>query len=479
MSLPHPTRIARWLLAFAGVAGIVEVYRFWLHVNPTTVALTLLLYILLLASLGSLRSVVTVSVAATAAYNFYFLPPVGKFTISDPQNWLALVVFLATAVIAGRLSRRARDEAEQARDRQRELAVLFSLSRELLQTEDVKALTHTLPERIRRSAGAESVVLYLLADDTVTHAGAPLPHSANLHDHRRLARQLVSPSSSEGETHIPLRSGAEPAGLLTVRGAGLSEETLEAIAGVVSIALDRARALEDVAHSEATKESERLRALILDSITHELRTPLTSIKGAASTLLSLRNMAEEDRRELLTIVDEESDRLNRLVGQAVEMAQLEARELHLHFQPVLLEELVEQARDSCPWVFNTHPVTVRVAGAPPVLADEAMIGKVLCNLLENAAKYSAPGSPITLSAQRREHMVLTSVADRGQGIDPQEQALIFDRLYRSNTQRGKTPGTGMGLAISRAIIQSHDGRLTVASQPEQGSVFTFSLPIAP
>ena len=467
-------RLTRLLPAFAGLAGIVAVYRFWLHVNPTTVALTLLLYILLLASRGSLRSVVTVSLVATACYNFYFLPPVGNFTISDPQNWLALVVFLATAVIAGRLSQRARDEAEQARDRQRELAVLFSLSRELLQTENVAALTRALPERIRTAAGADAVVLYLLQGDRLEWTGAE-PAGG---EYRRMALGLAAPLEISGERYIPLRVGAEPAGLLILRGVGLSGETVAAIAGVVSIALDRAQALEDVARSEANKESERLRALILDSITHELRTPLTSIKGAASTLLSLRNLDEDARRELLTIVDEESDRLNRLVGQAVEMAQIEARELHMRFAPVRLEDLVEQARESCAWVFSTHPVTVELAGVPPVRADEEMMGKVLCNLLENAGKYSAAGSPIVVAAQCREGMVLTSVVDRGPGIDPLEQGLIFNRLYRASTQRGKTPGTGMGLAISRAIVQSHDGQLTVACQPGQGSVFTFTLPVA-
>ncbi len=320
-------------------------------------------------------------------------------------------------------------------------------------------------------------MLYLLEGDRLEQSGAAVAPVPN--ERRQLALQLGGPSLNSKETHIPLRSGTEPAGLLTVRGIAFSAETVEAIAGVVSIALDRAKALEEVARGEANKESERLRALILDSITHELRTPLTSIKGAASTLLSLRNMDEADQHELLTIVDEESDRLNRLVGQAVEMAQIEGRELHMRFVPVSLDELVEQARESCPWVFNTHPVTVDLGDAPLVLADEEMIGKVLCHLLENAAKYSAPGTPITVSAERRDLAVLTSVADHGSGIDAHEQGLIFDRLYRSSTQRGKTPGTGMGLAISRAIVQSHEGQLTVVSQPGQGSVFTFSLPLAP
>ena len=229
--------------------------------------------------------------------------------------------------------------------------------------------------------------------------------------------------------------------------------------------------------AKPTKTSERLRTLILDSITHELRTPLTSIKGAASALLSAENISTEDSRELLTIVDEEADRLNRLVGQAVEMAQIEAQEVHMNFAPVALADLVHDAQQSCAWISATHSITVRLPPLPRVAADPEMIGKVLCNLLENAAKYSPPDSPIFISAEQKNGFVLTSVADRGIGIDPAEQALIFDRLYRSRTQ-SSTPGTGMGLAISRAIIESHHGRLMVTSQPERGSVFTFSLPLA-
>lgn len=471
--------ITRWVVAFGSLAGIVLVYRRWLHVNPTTVAVSLLLFILLLAAKSGLRHAVAISIVATACYNFYFLPPIGTFTISDPQNWLALFAFLATAVTGSRLAQRAREEAEEARTRQREVEVLFTLSRELLQTDNVAALVNALPRFIKNTSQAESVVLYLLDGDRLYQAGSELVSHVELPHLRQLSLSLPGPQAGPGdETRIPLRAGVRPRGLLLLRRVKLSSESFQAIGGLVSIALDRAQALEDVARGEANKESERLRTLILDSITHELRTPLTSIKGAASTLLSIHPLSDEDRLELLTIVDEESDRLNRLVGQAVEMAQIEAQEVHMDLAPVAIEELLQQARESCASIAATHPVTVNLPTLPKVSADAGMIGKVLCNLLENAAKYSTADSPIFLSAEQKDEYVLTSVADRGIGIDPGEQGLIFDRLYRSRSQSGTTQGTGMGLAISRAIVESHHGSLTVTSQPGHGSVFTFSLPIA-
>jgi len=470
--------VTRWLLAFSALAGIVIVYRVLLHVNPTTVALTLLLYVLVLAARWSLRYAVAVSLVATACYNYFFLPPIGTFTIQDPQNWLALFAFLATSVIGTRLSKQAREEAEQARNRQREVELLFKLSRELLQTDNVAELVYSVPEMIHRVSRAATVVLYLLEGDRLYQAGIHPISGVEIPHLRQLALSLPgTETTTDGEVRIPLRTGVRPRGLLMLTGVHVSTETFQAVGGLVSIALDRAQALEDVARGEATKESERLRTLILDSITHELRTPLTSIKGAASTLLHTPDVSDGDRLELLTIVDEEADRLNRLVGQAVEMAQLEAQEIHMNFVPIALPELVEQAQETCATVLTTHPVTVTLPELPRVSADAEMVSKVLCNLLENAAKYSAPQSPIFISAEQKDGQVLTSVADRGVGIDPAEQSLIFDRLYRSRTQTGTTPGTGMGLAISRAIIESHRGTLTVTSQPEHGSVFTFSLPV--
>ncbi len=470
--------VTHWVIALGGLAGIIVACRAWINVNPTTVALTLVLYILLLAAMLGLRYAVTISLVATACYNYFFLPPVGTFTISDPQNWLALFAFLATSVIGSRLSQQARDEAEQAGNRRREVELLFTLSRELLQTDNVADLVSALPEMIHRVSRSPSVVLYLIDGDRLYQAGVSTLTGAELPHLRQLALGLPGPETTPThEVRIPLRAGVRPRGLLTLKDLALSDETFQAIGGLVSIAIDRAHALDNIARAEANKESERLRTLILDSITHELRTPLTSIKGAASALLSNDAVNPEQRRELLTIVDEEADRLNQLVAEAVEMAQLEAQQVHMNFQPASLPALIESAKEACASVVASHPVYLSLPGAPRVLADSEMVVKVLCNLLENAAKYSQPESPIYISVDEKDGMAWTSIADRGIGIDPMEQSLIFDRLYRSQHRSKTVPGTGMGLAITRAIVEAHRGTLTVTSQVDHGSVFTFSLPM--
>jgi two-component system sensor histidine kinase KdpD len=469
--------ITRWVLAFSALAGIVLLYRHWPHVNPTTVALTLLLLILVLAAEWGLRYAVAVSLAATACYNFFFLPPLGTFTISDPQNWLALFAFLSTAIIASRLSQRARDRADDSRSRQKELEILFHLSRELLQTENVATLVSSAPSSVASVTGARSGMLYLLDGDRLYQAGKDDISEIELPHLRKLATTLSKVSDRPDEIQVPLRSGVRPRGLLILRGVSLSPETSEAIGGLISISIDRAQALENLARGEAAKESERLRTLMIDSITHELRTPLTSIKGAATALLS-GVVSQESNHELLNIIDEESDRLNNLVTEAVEMAQLDAQQVQMHFASVNLLQLIEQAGQTCAWVEESHPLRVDVSTALVVHADGGFLKKVICNLLENAAKYSKPDTPITISAQRRGGSIAISVADRGVGIDPSEQALIFERFYRARSHGEGTAGTGMGLAISRSIIEAHRGHIDVTSQPGQGSVFTFTIPIS-
>jgi two-component system sensor histidine kinase KdpD len=485
--------VVKWATAALVLAGIVVVDRRWLHVNQTTVALTLLLFILFLAARWGLRYAVVTSIAATFLYNYYFLPPIGTLIINDPQNWLALFAFLATSVVGARLSERVREEAADARLRQRELEVLYTLSRELLQTENVAGLLNSIAPAILLVTHADAVVLYLLDGDRRYLAGDPSAIPMDEIGMRQLALTLPSAGTTtdsttathfgQREARIPLHVGVRPRGLLILKSVHLSPETLEAIGGLISVSIDRAQALEDVSRADAAKESERLRALMIDSITHELRTPLTAIKASATTLLfhdpcGANALDLESQRDLLTVIDEETDRLDRLVSQAVEMAQLDAQEVHMTFVPTDLADVIASTLRTCATALTGHELHQQVPALPPVLADAGYIEKVLANLLENAAKYSPSDSPIFLSAETRPNAVLVSVADHGQGIDTSEQELIFERFYRASTQTGLTSGTGMGLAISRAILEAHHGTLAVTSQLGEGSVFTFSLPIA-
>jgi two-component system sensor histidine kinase KdpD len=273
--------------------------------------------------------------------------------------------------------------------------------------------------------------------------------------------------------------GLRNTGSLGIAGDVLSRQTLEALGSLVAIAIERAGAVDTLMRSEASRESERLRSALLDSITHEFRTPLTAIKASVTSLRSAASMNEEQRQDLLAVIEEESDRLNRLVGEAVEMAQLDAKEVKLEIGPHQIREAINEALESSRQVLNEHPVEVRLPEhLPAALMDVSWIKKVLHHLLENAAKYSSAGSPIFVSSEARNHRLITSVADQGSGIDDLERSMIFDKFYRGQSQRYRVQGTGMGLAIVKAIVEAHGGRIEVTSQLGHGSVFSFGLPLA-
>ncbi len=473
----------RWLAVAWGLAGIVAFDLLVLHANESTAGLTLLLLVLFVAANWGLRLAIVSSVAATLAWNFFFIPPVKTFTISDPKNLVALIVFLITSVFASRLSDRIRAESEEARSRERELDVLYRLSRNLLQTDELARLTNSIPTSVARATSAEAVLFYLLDGNRVYEGEAVWPGRKDFNYLREVSfAPNIALSPDTLDVLIPLRTGVRPRGALLLRRTQLSTPSLEALGGLVSISMDRVQAMEDLTRVEAAKESERLRGLMLDSITHELRTPLTSIKGAVTALLEAAPEAPlppESAREMLSIIDEESDRLNRLVAQAVEMAALDTQEVRMDFTPQSISTLVSAALAANHLALAAHTITVRMPPAlPPVEADPVWIEKLLGNMLENAAKYSEPKTPIFVSAERRGNFVSVSVADRGLGIDPMEQSLIFDKFYRARNRIVGAPGTGMGLAIARSIVEAHGGTISVTSQPGQGSVFTFTLPVA-
>jgi len=275
-----------------------------------------------------------------------------------------------------------------------------------------------------------------------------------------------------------LRLGMRTVGALGVTGAELSRETLDALGSLAGLAIERVRALEALSKNRAEQEHERLRTALLDSVTHEFRTPLTSIKASITTLLSGANLDESGRHDLLTVIDEETDHLNRLVGEAAEMAQLDSGKFKLQLEPHSIHDALDAALQDAKCALDGHPLEVQVApDLPKVHMDAERIREVLMHLLENAGKYSPPGAPIKVTAEVQGERLVTSVADRGPGIDSFEQSLIFEKFYRGQHQRYTAPGTGMGLAIAKVIIEAHGGTIGVVSQLGNGSVFSFSLPL--
>lgn len=442
-----------------------------------TVALTLLMVILLVSANWGLRHAVYLSFLCSAAFNFFFLPPILTFTIRDVRNWVALGTFLVTAIVASQLAERARREAAISRRRQREAERLYDFCQQMLVKGNVVDLVNSLPAMIAGTFNFSGAAVYLREKDRIYRSSpnymdvtaAELRDAAFSRDHRREEERNV--------TLVPILLGTRPIGSLGITGTGISHEALDAVCGLAAIAIERAGAVETLTRVEASRESERLRNALLDSVAHELRTPLTAIT-AAITSLQTAPLDEAQRKEMMEVIEQEAARLDRLVGQAMEMAELDAHAIHLDLQPHSMREAVDTAIEELEGPLKTHPVDVRLPDSLPKLEmDLDRIAKVLQHLLENAAKYSTDSSPIFVSAEVAKGRLCTSVADRGSGVDDFERMMIFDKFYRGQGQRYRVQGTGMGLAIAKAIVEAHGGTIEVTSQAGQGSVFTFCLPL--
>src|SRR5579862_7002809 len=434
-----------------------------------------LVVVLLTSAYWGLRYALVLAVGATAAFNFFFLPPVGTFTIADPQNWVALFAFLVTALVASNLAERARREADGAKQRRREVERLFGLSQRLLASENVLELLNALPKYVQETFSVGSVVVMAADHPTVYRSSLDATFEESV---LRSTLLRGEPITQAGVSYVPLRLGMRTVGALGVTGDELSRETLDALGSLAGLAIERARALEALSKNRAEQEHERLRTALLDSVTHEFRTPLTSIKASVTTMLSVATLDERGRRELLTVIDEETDRLNRLVGEAAEMAQLDSGMFKLDLQPHAIEDAIGPAVEDARGSLEKHPIEVDLGkDSPTVRMDVQRIREVVMHLLENAGKYSPAGTPIKVTNEVKGDMLVTSVADRGPGIDSFEQSLIFEKFYRRQHQRYTAPGTGMGLAIAKVIVEAHGGTIGVVSQLGNGSVFSFTLPL--
>jgi two-component system sensor histidine kinase KdpD len=468
----------RWAAAFSATV-LSTVLLLLLRANSTSSGMIYLILVVWFATRAGQRLSLFIALASSVLFDYYFLDPVGSFTLSGAQSWLAMIVFILSSVVVGRVAERARRETQQAEQRRADVERLYSLSQEMMLHDDAEGLVRDIPQLVERIFALDAVLLYVRDEDQL-YSSIP-----GVSAQMRLTLRALE-VSSETDAELPdgyfpmnLVFGMKSVGTLAWRPATLSLEVATSVAAQVAIALTRSLAVEASARLEAARSGDRLRNALIDSLTHELRTPLTAIRAAATTLLDGHGLDAELRNELATIVDEESARLDVLIGKAIEMAEIDADGIKVHAEPVLRRTVLDRAVEESLPLLSAHRVVIAVEGADnPVWLDPHLIGRVLRHLLENAARYTPPGTRIVMRSRRTADRVEFLVEDNGPGIDAYDLPLIFEKFYRGKrgAQAASAAGTGMGLAITRAILAAHGGRIEVTSTPGQGTTFIFWIP---
>lgn len=466
-------------VSVAVVFAITALFGRAFPVNAATVGFIYLVAILVVATIWGFIESVFASVAAMLCLNYFFLPPVGQFTIADPQNWVALFAFLATSLVASRLSTITKRQAEEAIHREQDIEKLYSFSRAILLIDAAQSAPAQLARQISQVFDSQSVAIYDAQQDQVFWGGPT--ETPGLQEALKTVALRGTRSWDESTRHhiLPVNLGGKSIGSLAISESPIAEAALESLANLVAIGLERARSAEAASRAEVSRQSEELKSTLLDAIAHEFKTPLTSIKAAASGLRSHPTASQNERAELLTVVEEESDRLSRLVTEAIQMARIEAGNVRLHLGPVRLERIAQTAVHDLGDRISDREVRVAIpAGTPEALADSQLIGLVVRHLLDNALKYSPPGTPIELSAETKGDRVIVKVSDHGPGVAEKDRNRVFEKFFRARNHKDKMPGSGMGLAIAREVVQAHKGEIWVEARPGGGSVFFLSLPVA-
>jgi two-component system sensor histidine kinase KdpD len=448
-------------------------------VNATTVGFAYLIAILLVAAWWGIAQSVVASIIAAFCFNYFFLPPVGTWTIEDPKNWVALFAFLISALIASELSNRARHRTSEANAGKLEMERLYELSRAILPMEAGRPIGDQIVEELVRILDIRAAAIYDRVSNQIHGDG--LGQVAEVENQLRETAQSSALSKDEKTNTIfaPIRIGGYGTGSVAIRGAELSNTALRALLNLIAIALENAHSREIVTRAQAARQSEEFKSTLLDGLAHEFKTPLTSIRAATTALLASNVSDAAQQQELLTIVDQEAERLSRLVTEATRVARAEAGKIQVNREWCSLDGLIQSVLAQMESQRDGRLLDISLApDLPVVFIDPELIQLALRQLIDNALKYSPRRSTIQIFTRLSEGDLVVAVRNQGEPLSESERFRVFDKFYRGQNVRHQVAGTGMGLPVARDILLAHGGDVLLNSSDERGTEFVMRIPLS-
>jgi two-component system sensor histidine kinase KdpD len=415
-----------------------------------------------------------ISLVAVSCLNYFFIPPVLSFAVADERDWVALVSFQVCALLVSRLSSREQRMARDANYQRIQMKKLYELSRGILLFDLHTPPGPQLVQLIRRTFFADDVAIF---DADL----ARLDHQGDWSiDEQQIAKTAYLTDRNEDDRDIRttqrvIRIGSSPIGAMAIRGE-VDPLIANAVASLAAIAFERYRSYEKEARAESAKQAEQLRVAVLDALAHAFKTPLTVICTASSGLQEMGTL-DKTEAELAELINQEAVNLNRLCTRLLQTAKLEASSVTLRTEPVIISRLVDDVVSGLAATLKGHPIELSIQEQDtPLEGDRELLMMILTQYLDNAAKYSAPDTPIGVAVRESNSELLLSVRSRGSIIQMQDRERVFERFYRGSDAKQRVPGTGVGLSIVKKAAEAHQGHVWVISGEAEGTTFFLSMP---
>lgn len=475
--------VARSARVFLGrvTAGILAAFvltliAFRLHFNLSSATSVHLFLVTAIALRWGFLEASIVSILSVACLDYFFTEPLFAFYISDSHDWVALATFEAAALLVSRLSNQVNRHARESESHRESLRKLYELSQQILLLDRERPIEEQLVELIHSSLQVTGVALWNASELRMSRSG-----DCSVSEEDIRSSYYMETDNDDLETGVSrrvLRLGIRPMGVLALCGHSLDTASVNATASLVSVAIERARSFTVTANAEAARQSEQLRSAILDGLAHAFKSPLTTIRTSSSGLLAMNTLAGTEKK-LVDLIDRHAGHLSDLSTHLLLTARLDSGNLKIHREELDLLELLESSVKTSALELEGHTVEMPVMTWPRVLhGDRKLLQMALLQVLDNAAKYGRPGSPVVIGIHQEKAELTITVRNEGSFIPPEERERVFQRFYRSAASAGSISGTGIGLSVVKRIAEAHGGRVWLESDRIDGTTFALALPLA-